>query len=146
MHCGEDATMTTTNTPGTISNEEMLRVGIKAVVNIAAAWQLKDDELGTLLGGRSARTIRRWRAAMLAGEWKQQPLEDKELRVRLSLIVGIYKSLHLLHDDPAHADDWIQRPHSLPPLDGLLALTTMLEGGLEAMWQVRRYLEAEASR
>lgn len=120
-------------------------MGIRAGLRIAKYWGLTDTELGQLLGERSARTIRRWRAILREGVDSGLPTEDDELHDRLSLILGIYKALHTLFSDDDQADEWIRRPNSAPVFEGQSALAMMLAGGLDSMWEVRRYLKAATS-
>src|ERR1039457_573500 len=49
--------------------------------------------------------------------------------MRISLILGIYKDLHILYPEPDLADKWVRLPNSNPLFGGEPALTLMIEGG-----------------
>ena len=60
---------------------------------------------------------------------------------RLSLVLGIYKALHVLYPDPALADRWVRLPNAHPLFGGRPALTTMIDGGMDGLYLVRRLLD-----
>lgn len=128
-----------------VSDERKIHVGLKAVLNIARLWQLSDDELGKLLGNVSRATIGRWRRAVDGGKGAL-PKADPDLKMRLSYLVGIYKALQLLHDDPHQANDWVRQPHTLGAFAGRTPLALMCHGDMQDLDYVRRYLDAERSR
>jgi len=65
-----------------------------------------------------------------------------DMLMRISLVLGIYKNLHILYPDPALADRWVQLPNSNPLFGGKPALTLMTEGGMDGLYQVRRLLDS----
>jgi hypothetical protein len=67
----------------------------------------------------------------------------RDLQDRLSLILGIYKALQILFPAPLQSDGWVRRPSSSPALGGRSALEVMLGGGVEDLYRVRRYLDAQ---
>ena len=60
---------------------------------------------------------------------------------RLSLVLGIYKALHVLYPDPALADRWVRLPNAHPMFGGRPALALMIDGGIDGLYQVRRLLD-----
>ena len=86
---------------------ELGAAGLRAYPNIASAWGLTEAQAARLLG-TPASTYRRW---------KRQP-ERASLDVnhieRLSLILGIYKNLHILLPREDAADSWVRRTNSNP--------------------------------
>lgn len=107
---------------------------LKGFFKLAAAWQLRDDDARELLGGLASSSFY---------DWKKNP--DRVLEVdritRISYLLGIYKSLHILYGDKL-ADEWVRLPNTNPVFAGHTPLAFMLGGGLLAMQSVRRLLDA----
>jgi hypothetical protein len=107
---------------------------LKGFFRLAAAWNLRDEDARELLGGLSSSAFY---------DWKKNP--DRLLEVdritRISYLLGIYKSLHILYGDKL-ADEWVQLPNTNPIFAGRTPLAFMLGGGLLAMQSVRRLLDA----
>ena len=61
---------------------------------------------------------------------------------RLSLLIGIYKSLQVLYPEPAFADTWPRMPNSHALFGGRPALTLMTDGGIDGLFRVRRLLDS----
>jgi hypothetical protein len=60
--------------------------------------------------------------------------------VRISLVLGIYKALHILYPDDALADRWVKFPNSNPLFGGEPALARMA-AGIDGLLEVRRLLD-----
>ncbi|WP_313170549.1 antitoxin Xre/MbcA/ParS toxin-binding domain-containing protein [Massilia oculi] len=107
---------------------------LKGFFRLAASWNLRDEDARELLGGLSSSAFY---------DWKKNP--DRLLEVdritRISYLLGIYKSLHILYGDKL-ADEWVQLPNTNPIFSGRTPLAFMLGGGLLAMQSVRRLLDA----
>ncbi|WP_137176035.1 antitoxin Xre/MbcA/ParS toxin-binding domain-containing protein [Massilia sp. HP4] len=114
--------------------ERLSQSALKGFFKLAAAWSLRDDDARELLGGLSSSAFY---------DWKKNP--DRLLEVdritRISYLLGIYKSLHILYGDKL-ADEWVQLPNTNPVFAGRTPLAFMLGGGLLAMQSVRRLLDA----
>lgn len=114
--------------------ERLSRSALLGFFKLAQAWQLRDDEARELLGGMSASTFY---------EWKKKP--DRVLEVdritRISYLLGIYKSLHILYNDEL-ADEWVKLPNTNLVFGGRSPLETMMAGGLLAMQTTRQLLDA----
>ncbi len=108
-------------------------VALKAFFNLAAEWGLGREEQVTLLGAPSQRTFYRWRAGKVAG----LPRDTLE---RISVLVGIYKAINILLPVRERAAAWIKRPNKA--FGGASALDVMLQGQVDDLYQVRRYLDA----
>jgi len=108
--------------------------GIRTFFNIAAAWQLSGDEQRGLLGWPAASTFYKYRAGDVS-------VLSFDTLTRLSLVLGIYKALHVLYPDPALADRWVRLPNAHPLFGGRPALTTMIDGGMDGLYLVRRLLD-----
>jgi hypothetical protein len=98
-------------------------------------WGVKDEYAQELLGGVSSVTF---------NEWKKKPdgqiVLDENCITRLSILVGIYRSLHVVYGDKL-ADEWINLPNRNELFAGLTPIQFMT-GGLPAMQAVRELLEA----
>jgi len=114
--------------------ERLSQSALKGFFRLAAAWNLRDDDARELLGGLSSSAFY---------DWKKNP--DRLLEVdritRISYLLGVYKSLHILYGDKL-ADEWIGLPNTNPVFAGRTPLAFMLGGGLLAMQSVRRLLDA----
>ena len=114
--------------------ERLSQSALKGFFRLATAWNLRDDDARELLGGLSSSAFY---------DWKKNP--DRVLEVdritRISYLLGIYKSLHILYGDKL-ADEWVQLPNTNPIFAGRTPLAFMLGGGLLAMQSVRRLLDA----
>lgn len=119
----------------TRSERERLSPGaLRAFFNIMARWQVRDEDARALLGG------------MTNGPYyalKKRPTRtlDADTLLRVSYLVGIFKALHILHDE-ALADEWVRLPNSNRIFNGQSPLAFMRQGGLPAMQTVRRLLDA----
>ena len=97
-------------------------------------WRVKDEDARALLGG------------ITNGPYylmKRDPdrVLDADRLTRVSLIIGIFKALHLLHSE-ALADRWVHLPNSNRIFSGATPLSYMMDGGLPAIATVRRLVDA----
>jgi hypothetical protein len=108
---------------------------LRTFFNIAAAWQLTVQEQRALLGWPAASTFHKYKAG-------DHGALTFDTLTRLSLIIGIYKSLQLLYPEPAFADAWPRMPNSHPLFGGRPALTLMTDAGIDGLFRVRRLLDS----
>ncbi|MFC3231294.1 antitoxin Xre-like helix-turn-helix domain-containing protein [Marinibaculum pumilum] len=106
----------------------------RAAVNLFRRWRLTEEQACILLGGISQRTFARWKA----GEVGRL---SRDLKARLSNLMGIHKALRIIFRDPRRAYDWVHQPNAA--YGGRAALDVMLGGELTDIMRVRRYLDAE---
>jgi len=66
---------------------------------------------------------------------------DVDRLTRISLLIGIFKALHVLHSE-ALADRWVQLPNTNRIFRGASPLDYMMRGGLPAIHAVRRLVDA----
>ncbi len=114
--------------------ERLSGAALRAFFNIMAKWGVRDVDARMLLGG------------VTNGPYYQLKREpdrvlDVDRLTRVSLLVGIFKALHILYSD-ALADRWVQMPNTNRLFGGTSPLDYMLRGGLPAMLTVRRLLDA----
>lgn len=105
----------------------------RAVVNLFHRWDLTDAQACVLLGGLSPRTWARWKT----GAMGRIP---RDLKSRLSNLMGIHKALRIIFTRTDRAYGWIKRPNDV--FAGDTALDIMLRGELTDIMRVRRYLDS----
>lgn len=101
---------------------------------IAKAWSLSVEEQRGLLGWPPASTFHKYKA----GDVGQL---NYDMLTRISLVIGIYKALHILYEDGL-ADRWPKLPNSNAQYGGNPALTLMIESGIDGLYRTRRLLDA----
>ena len=109
-------------------------VAIRAMKGIAARWHLRGHEIAALLGVSPSTWDR-----MAAGRWEQSLSQDQLTRV--SAVVGVFKGLHLLFADDM-ADRWARLRNKGPLFDNRTPIEAMIDGGIPAMLDVRRHVDA----
>jgi hypothetical protein len=109
-------------------------VAIKAMNGVAVHWHLRGHEVAALLGVSPSTWDR-----MAAGKWEQSLTQDQVTRV--SAIVGVFKGLQLLFADDM-ADRWARLRNRGPLFDNRTPIEAMIEGGIPAMLDVRRHVDA----
>ena len=114
--------------------ERLSSSAIKAFVNIAARWDLNEVQARGLLGGIASSTYHAWKT-----EPKGKKLDQDSL-MRISLLIGIYKALHIYFGQP-WADRWVVLANRGPLFAGQAPIDYMLRQGQPGMVQVRRMLD-----
>lgn len=109
-------------------------VALKAYARVVEAWGLKLHEAADL-ADMSESTWKRARKLGFAGELTKDQL------LRLSAVVGIYKSLELYFSAPL-ARKWFTRPNTGPLFGQRRPIDTAIEGGLPQILAIRTYLDA----
>jgi Protein of unknown function (DUF2384) len=107
---------------------------LEAVRNLAKIWDTTGDEMAALLGVSPSTWDR-----IKGGTWGQALSQDQFTRA--SAMIGVFKGLHLLFAD-AMADRWIRLRNSGPLFGNRTPIETMIHGGIPAMIEVRRYVDA----
>ncbi len=108
---------------------------IRTFLNIAEAWKLSVEQQLGLLGWPAESTYFKYKAGQVG-------ILPYDTLIRISLVVGIYKALHILYPEPALADAWVKLPNSNTLFAGRPALALMIDGGMDGLYQVRRLLDA----
>ena len=104
-------------------------VALKAYARVADAWGLSLKEAAGL-ADMSESTWKRAKKPDFAGELTKDQL------LRLSAVIGIYKSLESL------ARIWFTRPNTGPLFGGSRPVDTAIDGGLPQILAVPTYLDA----
>ena len=124
--------------PQTFADEAARRrltpAALEAMRGITRRWKLRADDMAALLGVSTSTWDR-----IATGAWKQALSQDQLTRV--SAVVGVFKGLHLLFVD-GMADRWPTLPNRGPLFAGRTPVETMIEGGIPAMLDVRRHVDA----
>ena len=114
--------------------ERLSAPALKAFFNIMRRWQVKDEAARALLGG------------VTNGPYYQMKRDpdrtlDADRLTRISLLVGIFKALHILYSESL-ADRWVQLPNTNRIFAGSTPLDYMMRGGVPAIDTVRRLVDA----
>ena len=107
---------------------------VRAFLNIMKHWRVRDEDARVLLGGVSNGTFYQWKQG-------SAKLLEQDRLVRISYLIGIFKSLNLLFSEPL-ADRWVHLENTNEIFAGRTPLAYMLRGGPPAMDVVRRLLDA----
>jgi len=108
---------------------------MRTFLSIAGAWGLTVDEQRGLLGWPAPSTFFKYKSGQI-GTLSYDTL------MRISLILGIYKALHILFPEASLADAWLKLPNSNPMFAGKPAMSFLLENGMDGLYQLRRLLDA----
>jgi hypothetical protein len=108
---------------------------LRAFFATARQWQLAATDERGLLGWPPPSTFHKYKSGD-AGVLSFDTL------TRVSLVLGIYKALHILYPEPAFADRWMQMPNSHVLFGGQTPLALALDAGIDGLFQVRRLLDS----
>lgn len=120
-----------------VRSPETARAGLNAFFRLAEQWKLTRNEQTILLGLRSDSTLDNWRR-------KAPATLSPDTLERLSYLLHIYRSLRQLFPED-RAREWPRRTNDAPPFLGRTALAFMLEGRVQSLLDVHRYLKRYAS-
>ena len=112
---------------------------VRAFARLAEIWGLSGAQQARLLGLEPTQqsTLYKWKSRPDRANLSHDALD------RISYLIGIYKSLHILLPDDAAADGWIRRPNDAAVFAGRSALDVMLGGSMHDLFLVHAYLDAE---
>jgi hypothetical protein len=108
---------------------------LRTFFNIAGIWGLSVADQRALLGWPAASTYHKYKA----GDYGALSYDTL---TRLSLILGIYKSLQVLYPDQRFADAWMRMPNSNPAFAGATPLSLAVNTGIDGLYRIRRLLDA----
>jgi hypothetical protein len=108
---------------------------MRTFLNVCAAWNLSVNQQRGLLGWPAPSTYHKYKAG-------QTGTLSFDMLSRISLVLGIYKALHVLYPQPELADQWVKLRNANPLLGGKPPLELMIDGGIDGLHQVRRLLDA----
>ncbi|MGC8500941.1 MAG: MbcA/ParS/Xre antitoxin family protein [Leptospirillia bacterium] len=108
---------------------------LRTFFKIADKWELSVSEQCGLLGWIASSTYHKYKAGKI-GTLTYDGL------TRISLIIGIYKALHILYPDNGLADRWVKMPNKNPMFAGKPALSMMIDAGIDGLYKVRRLVDS----
>jgi len=114
--------------------EKLSPSAIRAFVNIAEKWGLTEAQARGLLGGVASSTYHAWKTE------PQGRKLDQDTLMRISLVIGIYKALHIYFGQP-WADRWVTLGNRNSLFSGAAPVDYMLRRGQPGMVQVRLMLD-----
>jgi len=98
-------------------------------------WAISDAEAHILLGDTPKPTFDKWKRSG-AKSLNRDHLE------RISLFIGAHKALQLLFASKGSAKRWLKSKNTDLPFCGLSPLDYILEGSMDRLYGLRRYLDA----
>lgn len=129
--------MGTTHTlPGKLDPKTASGPALRAFFRLEDRWGLDVEQQMKLLGVAARSTFFKWKKDR-DGHLSMDTLE------RISYLLGIFKSLHILLPNDDAADAWIKKPNTAPIFGGMSALDRMLSGHVSDLYVVRQYLDAQ---
>ena len=108
---------------------------LRAFFNITRAWQLGVHDERGLLGWPPSSTFHKYKSG-------DASILSFDTLTRVSLVLGVYKALHILYADEAFADRWIGMPNGNPLFGGRTPLAFVVDAGLDGLFQLRRLLDS----
>ncbi|MGH9312632.1 MAG: antitoxin Xre-like helix-turn-helix domain-containing protein [Vicinamibacterales bacterium] len=108
---------------------------LRTFFSIARAWDLSAADERALLGWPPSSTFHKYKSG-------DHGTLSFDTLTRLSLVLGIYKALQVLYPEGAFADRWVRLPNSHMLFGGRPPLAFMTDGGIDALFQIRRLLDA----
>lgn len=115
--------------------ERMSPAAVRMFLKLSDLWKLAVDQRRALLGDISRPTYHNWQGGKI-GTLSRDQLE------RISLVLGIQKGLKLLFADEASATRWFTSPNRDLPFGGRSPLDRALQGSIDDLYAVRRYIDA----
>lgn len=110
---------------------------LEAFFNIAKLWGLSTLQQRVLLGSVPQSTFFKYQKAPAGARLSRDTLE------RISHLIGIFKALNVVLPRNEAADAWVKRPNGAALFKGRSALEYMLNGNIEDVIAVRRYLDTQ---
>lgn len=128
-----------TTTPAERTKPEVRRrlsgPAVRTFFNIAEKWKLSAKEQMAFLGSPASSTFYKYKAGDIG-------TLSIDVLTRISLVLGIYKDLHILFADSALADRWVKLPNTNPMFGGIAPAAFMAQGDMDPLYRVRRLLDA----
>lgn len=112
----------------------MTRAIWQTIASLKREFNLSDAEMQAILGEMP-------RSTMHKGIKHQDVRVSRDVRDRVSLLLGIYKGLRILFQDSRQATTWIDRENSLPPFNGRRPRELMTSGSFLTLASVRKFVD-----
>ena len=114
--------------------KEMSAPAMRTFFHIATVWTLNNEEQRALLGWPPESTFYKYKAGQVGAL-------AYDMLMRISLVLGVYKDLHILYPEADLANRWVKLPNSNSLFGGRPPLTLMMEAGIDGLYVVRRLLD-----
>lgn len=108
---------------------------MRTFLNIAGKWDISAKEQVALLGWPSASAFYNYKKGDV-------PALPHDMLTRISIVLGIFKALHILFPDEGLANRWVKLPNSNLVFGGKTPIDFMADAGIDGMYKVRRLLDA----
>lgn len=115
--------------------DQAMPTAFRVAVRTLDAWGFSAGEMARVLGISPAQ-FQRYRHAGLPEE-----SVNEDLTTRVSLVLGIERALEILLAEESDIRNWMSRPSDAPIFDGVTPRSIMINGELDDLWDVRRYLD-----
>lgn len=113
--------------------------GLRTFLAIADRYGIATKDRIALLGEPSNSTYHEWVKKARADAALTLPLDTL---TRISGVLGIHKALGILFPIEAEAMAWLTGPHQAEVFGGQAPIAVAIDGGLDGILTVRRYLDA----
>jgi Protein of unknown function (DUF2384) len=113
---------------------EMSGPALRTFFNVVQTWQLSSTEQRALLGWPAESTFFKYKTG-------ETGTLSFDLLMRISLVLGIYKDLHILYPEADLANRWIKLPNNNPLFGGRPPLAFLMDAGMDGLYQLRRMLD-----
>src|SRR5450755_4753591 len=108
---------------------------MRAFFNLAGKWDLSVNQQRGMLGWPAPSTYHKYKAGQVGSL-------SFDMLTRISLLLGIYKALHILYPQAELADQWIKLRNANLRFGGKSPVDLMIDGGIDGLFQVRRLVDA----
>lgn len=124
-------------TNGPSVGEELAAPGLRAFFRVCVCWKLTPEQQFSLLGKPDRDLVDLWRRGFISSV-------PRDVLMRVSYVLGIYKALHQIFPDDESADRWISRQNLAPMFSGGSALNFILDENDDShLKMLRQYLDAQ---
>ena len=107
---------------------------LRSYFNIVERWRLTAEDQRALLGWPSPSTFFNYKKG-------GGGVLGLDILTRISIVLGIFKDLHILYPEDVLADSWVRLPNTNSLFMGNTPVAFMATGGQDAMFKVRRLLD-----
>lgn len=113
--------------------------GLRTFLKLALRWDLTESEQVRILQAHSAEQLREWRNISFTNDALILPLD---LLMRISAVIGLFGDLQHIIATVEEERRWLRGRNTSNPFRGRAPIEILLNGTLENMLDVRRYVLA----
>lgn len=117
------------------TRKELSSSAFQLFLRFADRWELDENQRLAILGDIHRQTYQKWKRGDV-GTLSRDQLE------RISIMLGIHKGLRVLFADHDSAERWFMSPNRDVPFTGLSPLLFMVQGSINNLYALRRYIDA----